>query len=379
MTRAYMPRLIDAWLDELLAEVPAVLIVGPRASGKTTTALRRARSVLRLGERAQASAVTADADAVLAGFVAAPLLIDEWQVVPDVLGAVKRSVDGGAAPGRFILTGSSRADMTVDGWPATGRVIRVPLWGMTRRELLGRVEQVSIVDQLFGGDLKQIMAGEAAPDLRFYVEAALRSGFPEAVRMSSDRIRRAWLSSYVDLLVLRDAAFAGPERDPQRLRRYLRALAANTAGVVAHKTAYDAAGINRLTAVAYDGLLELLYVTEQVPAWTSSRVSRLSQTPKRYLIDPALLVPLWQLDTRAVLRDGDVLGRVIDTFVANQLRAECTIAESAPTIHHLRQADGRREVDLILEGSKVEIDVLRAKAAEGTIALAYVDEAGFSQ
>ena len=85
--------------------------------------------------------------------------------------------------------------------------------------------------------------------------------------------------------------------------------------------------------------------------------------PKRYLIDPALLVPLWQLDTRAVLRDGDVLGRVIDTFVANQLRAECTIAESAPTIHHLRQADGRREVDLILEGPAGRIVAIEIKAS----------------
>ena len=363
MALAYLPRLADALLDEFLAEVPAVLIVGPRASGKTTTALRRAKSVLRLGERAQAQAVAADPDAVLAGFDASPLLIDEWQVVPDVLGAVKRAVDAGASPGRFILTGSSRADLQAHGWPATGRVIRLPLWVMSQRELHRATSARSIVDVLFDDGLESTRAGEPAPDLRVYVEAALRSGFPEAVPLASDRTRRAWLGSYVDQLLLRDAAFAGEERDPQRLRRYLRALAASTAGVVAHKTIYDAAGVSRTTAAAYDGLLELLYVTEQIPAWTTSRLSRMSQTSKRYLVEPALLGPLWQIDVRAVLRDGDLLGRIIDTFVTAQLRVECAIADSGVTLHHLRQSDGRHEIDLLLEGPAGRIVAIEIKAA----------------
>ena len=51
-----------------------------------------------------------------------PLLVDEWQVVPEVLGAVKRAVDEGATAGSFVLTGSSQADLTAAGWPATGRL-----------------------------------------------------------------------------------------------------------------------------------------------------------------------------------------------------------------------------------------------------------------
>lgn len=363
MAREYIPRLVEHLLDELLDEAPAVLIVGPRASGKTTTALRRARSVLRLGERAQASAVAGDPDAVLATFDESPLLIDEWQVVPDVLGAVKRAVDDGAPAGRFILTGSSRADLQVEGWPATGRVIRLPLWGMSQREMMGGTLAPSILDVLFDGELEMLRSAVPAPDLRFYVAAALRSGFPDAVRLVSDRTRRAWLGSYAEQLILRDVSFAGQDRDPQRLRRYLRSLAASTAGVVAHKTIYDAAGVNRVTAAAYDALLELLFVTEQVPAWTSSRLSRLAQTPKRYLVEPALLGPLWQLDQRAVLRDGDLLGRVIDTFVAAQLRVECTVAEASPTLHHLRRTDARHEIDLLLEGPAGRIVAVEMKAA----------------
>ncbi len=361
---SYVPRLLDGLLDELLADAPALLLVGPRACGKTTTALRRAASVLRLADRATAESVERDPFGVLAGFSKSPLLIDEWQLAPDVLVAVKQAVDDDPRPGRFILTGSSRADLQAAGWPATGRVIRVPMSTMTQRELIGNPAATSLVDLMFEDRLDEVRSGDAAPDLRWYIDTALRSGFPEANRMNSDRTRRAWLASYVDQVVLRDVALAGGEAsDPRRLRRYLRALAASTAGVVAHKTIYDAADISRVTAAAYDNLLELLYVSEQVPAWTTSRLSRLQQTSKRYLYEPALLGAIWQLDARTVLRDADLVGRLIDTFVTAQLRAECVVADAAPTLHHLRQADGRHEADLILEGPAGTIVAVEIKAA----------------
>src|SRR4029077_18873224 len=78
-------------------------------------------------------------------------------------------------------------------------------------------------------------------------------------------------------------------RDPQRLHRYFEAYALNSAGLAEHKKIYDAAQINKLTAVAYEQLLTQLYVIEQVPAWTSNRLKRLVHSPKRYIIDAALL------------------------------------------------------------------------------------------
>jgi uncharacterized protein len=90
----YLPRLIDPLLAELIADHPAILVVGPRACGKTTTGRRHCRDRLRLDRPAEAAVVRADPDAALAGS-SFPLLVDEWQVVPDVLGAVKRAVDEG--------------------------------------------------------------------------------------------------------------------------------------------------------------------------------------------------------------------------------------------------------------------------------------------
>jgi predicted AAA+ superfamily ATPase len=359
--RRYVPRLSDRLLDEVLSGLPAVLLAGPRATGKTTTARRHAQAVVRLDRVAEATAFATDPDAMLAG-LDEPVLLDEWQVVPEVLGAVKRAVDDEARPGRFILTGSARSDALAGGWPATGRIVRFTHWGMCRRELDGDVARPAFFDLVFGGRIADLAAPTSPPTVREYVEHALAGGFPEAVLQSSPNARRRWLAGYIDQLLTRDAALFDERRDPRRLRRYLQALAANTAGIVEHKSLYDAAGITRMTALAYDGLLDLLMVTQQIPAWSTNRLTRLARSPKRYLVDPSLLVPLLGIDARAALRDGDLLGRIIDSFVVAQLRPEQEVSEIAPTLHHLRDEHGRHEIDLIVEAPDGRVIGIEIKA-----------------
>ena len=132
----------------------------------------------------------------------------------------------------------------------------------------------------------------------------------------SERSRRRWIDGYVDQLLTRDAALVDRGRDPARLRRYLEAYALNSAGLVEDKTLYDAAGIDRRTALAYEALLVNLQVVEALPAWTSNRLKRLTLSPKRYLVDPALLSGIIGVTQTAVLRNGDLLGRVLESFVA---------------------------------------------------------------
>jgi predicted AAA+ superfamily ATPase len=92
-----------------------------------------------------------------------------------------------------------------------------------------------------------------------------------------------------------------------------------------------------------------LFVVESLPAWTSNRLSRLTRTAKRYLVDPALLSAALRLDTTAIMRDGDLLGRILDTFVMAQLRAEVELSAMRPRLYHLREKDGRREIDVVGE------------------------------
>jgi predicted AAA+ superfamily ATPase len=163
----------------------------------------------------------------------------------------------------------------------------------------------------------------------------------------------------------RDAVNLEAGRDPQRLGRFFEAYALNSAGLVEDKTLYDAAGINRKTAVAYTQLLKNLLVIDELPTWTSNRLKRLVRSPKRYLVDSALLGGVLGVDGAAVLRDGDILGRLLETFVVAQLRAETTVAEARPRMFHLRQEEGRHEVDIVAEirgGAVIGIEVKAASA-----------------
>ena len=152
-------------------------------------------------------------------------------------------------------------------------------------------------------------------------------------------------------------------RDPARLSRFFEAYALNSAGVVEDKTLYDAAGINRKTAIAYEQLLMNLLVVEKVPAWTSNRLKRLVLSPKRFLVDPALLSGALRVNPAAILRDGDLIGRLLDTFVAAQLRAELANSESRARLYHVRQQQGRHEIDLLGELAARHVIGIEVKAA----------------
>jgi predicted AAA+ superfamily ATPase len=362
----YVHRLVDDVLDRYVGAFPAVLVTGPRATGKTTTARRHARTWVRLDSASEAVAFRADPDASLRAFPE-PLLLDEWQVVPGVLGAVKRAVDDDPRPGRFILTGSVRADLEQETWPGTGRVVGVPMFGLTVREVQGTVRGPAFIDKLAAGELDAMSLPAELPDLRGYVALALRGGFPEtALRLDAD-LRQAWLDSYLDQLLTRDVRSLTGVRDPGRLRRYFEVMALSSASLPDSRTLFEGAGIDRKTATGYDRLLTNLLVMELVPAWTNNRLLRLVKTPKRYLVDPSLMSSALGLDETAILRDGGLMGRLIDTFVASQIRPELTIARRRPRIYHLREKDGRREIDLLAElgaGDVVAIGV-KATAAPG--------------
>jgi hypothetical protein len=360
---SYRTRLVDRLLEELLEQLPALLVIGPRAAGKTTTISRRAETVIRLDREGEAAAFEADPDVALQG-LAEPVLLDEWQNVPAVLGAVRRAVEADPRPGRFFVTGSVRAELENEVWPATGRLVRVAMYPMTVREQLGRIDQSAFLDRVANG--ADLRVPTDSPDLRTYVELALRSGFPTAALQLDGRPREAWLESYIDDLLTHDVEqLEEPrtkKRDPQRLRRYFEAYARNSAGVTDHKTIYDAAQVRKETGAAYEELLTDLLIVERIPAWTSNRLKRLVRQPKRHVIDPALIATALRIGVESVIREGDLLGRIIDSFVAAQLRPEVPIAATRPRLHHLRTEQGRHEIDLLAELGGQRVIAIETKA-----------------
>src|SRR5579863_9971943 len=177
---AYHPRLADAYLADLLSVFPAVMITGARATGKTTTAARHASQIARLDEPGVSATYRADPDAALRR-ASRPLLLDEWQEVPQVLAAVKRAVDRDPEPGQFVLTGSVRAELDHQTWAGTGRIVRMSMYPLVERELRGPLSagRPSFLDRLISGGIGGFRLPGEPPVIDEYVAMALRGGFPE--------------------------------------------------------------------------------------------------------------------------------------------------------------------------------------------------------
>lgn len=364
---AYLPRLVDARLTAVLAAFPAAMILGPRASGKTTTARQIAGDVVELDDPAQAAPFRADPTAAFRIRLqrrssAGPLLLDEWQAVPEVLGAVKRAVDHGLAPGSLVLTGSVRAGINSVYWPGTGRVIQIDMYPMTVLEQRASAQPHSrFVDRLFAGGAAELALPTELPDLAGYVDLAVAGGFPPVLRLG-EADSRAWLRSYLQQLVLRDVAELGDIRDPAGLNRLVRAIAEHSAGVVADTELAAAADVNVKTVRRQERLLGDLRIVDAVPAWHSNRISRLVKNRKRYLIDPGLVAVLLGVDSVAVMSDGGLLGRILETFVLAQLRPLLGVNALDVQAFHLRQQDGRHEVDVVLEAADGRVVGVEIKA-----------------
>ena len=342
---SYIPRMADARI-EFLAESPAALFVtGARATGKTTTARRHAATVIQLDNPEEAAAVRADPDAALRG-LEPPVLLDEWQMVPEVLSAVKRAVDTDRAAGRFILSGSVRSARDPSLWPGTGRLLAVTMHPMTVREQLGTIG-VEFLELMRTGE--DIRLPTDPPDLRGYVELALKGGFPEAILEGEPARRDAWLDGYLSHMLNRDPSTLGVSPDSARLGRFFGAYALNTAGLATDATLNSAAAINHRTGTAYTQLLSDLGVIAELPPWHSNRLARLVKGRKRLVADAGVWAAAVGVDAATVMTSGDLMGRLLKTFVVNQLRAETVLTTRGPQLCHLRAADRRHEVDLIAD------------------------------
>ncbi|HSK50270.1 MAG TPA: DUF4143 domain-containing protein [Solirubrobacterales bacterium] len=365
----YLPRIVDPELDELIAGLPAVAIEGAKAVGKTATALRRAASVHRLDNGAERSVLAADMSLLLRG--EHPILIDEWQLLPEAFDRVRRAVDEGATPGSFLLTGSA-SPLAPPTHSGAGRIVRLRLRPLTLAER--GIEQPAVsVKALLGGGKR--VEGSTEVDLQGYVEEIVSSGFP-AIRGLSPQLRRVQLDGYLDRVVDRDVGDVGRKvRRPAMLRRWMAAYAAATATTASFEKIRGAASggrheaPSRVTAQPYREALERLWILDPVPAWlpTRSRLSRLSSPPKHHLADPALAARLLDVDGDALLggwvaagalaREGPLLGALFESLVTLCVRVYAERSEAR--VGHLRTWSGDREVDLILErgGRVVALEV----------------------
>jgi uncharacterized protein len=367
----YLKRILDSELDELLASLPAVALEGPKAVGKTETASRRAATVQALDDPARLALAEADPKRLLDADP--PILIDEWQRLPEVWDLVRRAVDSGASPGRYLLTGSASPDGT-GTHSGAGRIASLRMRPMSLVERSGISPSVSLRRLLEGGRPK--LSGESEVDLERYTDEILNSGYP-AMRGLSGRALRTQLDGYLSRIVDKDFPELGHRiRNPSGLRRWMTAYAAASSTAMSFEKIRDAATggeaekPSNSAARPYRDALERLWILDPVPAWqpTLRHLSKLTAAPKHQLADPALAARLLGADAPSLLdgkplgppvpRDGSLLGALFESLVTLCVRVYAQDAEA--TVGHLRTFSGEHEVDLIVrrgDGRIVAIEV----------------------
>lgn len=344
----YHPRLVDAQLRRALRSSGAVLLEGPKACGKTSTARRQAASVVRLDASPQIRAAgAADPNLLLEGDV--PRLVDEWQLVPDVWNAVRYQVDERQADGQFILTGSATPADDHTRHTGAGRVARIRMAPMSLLESGTSDGAVSLGHLLDGGSASS--PGSDA-GLRDVAELLCRGGWPAHLRRDLDdalAANRDYLASITSADII---TVDGVRRDPRKVAALVYALARSNGTYVTDKTLQaDVNGRGETlaprTLTSYLDALVRLWIAVEQPAWGQHLRSgaQLRKSPKRHLVDPSLAVAALGASPASLLADPEAFGQHFESLVFRDLSAYAQAIGG--TVHAYQESSGA-ELDAVV-------------------------------
>lgn len=348
--RGYRPRIADAGLERRLAAIGAVLIDGPKACGKTETAMQKAGSVVRFDTDANARRQVGLSPEVLFESET-PILFDEWQRVPEIWDQVRRHVDDLRGRGLFILTGSATPKDARELHSGAGRIGTLRMRPMSLYESGHSTGEVSLAAILRG---EEQHARLAKTSVRGLLERIVIGGWPELVD-ATEQDARDWLADYLTQVVEVDIPSLGTtRRAPARLHRTLASLGRSVGqAVTLSAIAADIGGGDQIpareTVNAYLDALDRLKLTENSPAWQPHMRSRtqLRTSPTRYFVDPSLGTAATNVGSRELLADLEAAGFHFEGLAVRDLRIYAQPLRG--TVSSWREAHGRKEVDAIVE------------------------------
>jgi predicted AAA+ superfamily ATPase len=352
-------RTIEPRIAEALQDTPVVLLAGPRQAGKTTL-------VRQIAQQQGLRYLTMDDELTLLSAQDDPVgmirsldraVIDEIQRAPQLLIAIKKSVDQDRRPGRFLLTGSANlmALPTVADSLA-GRMETLSLLPLSQSEIESR--SANWIDNAFAGQILKADKPAVGEDL---VERVLRGGYPEAISRDSAKRRVVWARQYIDSIIARDVRDVADIEKLDQLPRFLRALA-QTAGQMCNYTQLGAqVGLDGKTASRYISVFEQMYLLKRIDVWARNRLNRVIKTPKLQFIDSGLLATLLGLTAEEVQQDRTRFGSVLEAFVFGELLKHITTADSEYRLMYYRDPD-KFEVDIVLESAAGNLLGVEVKA-----------------
>ena len=358
-TPTFYARHMEARLAEAMDDTPVVLLAGPRQVGKTTLVRKMAGKGFRyltLDDELTMLSAREDPVAMIRSLDCA--VIDEIQRAPQLLMAIKKSVDDDRRAGRFLLTGSANL-MTLPtvADSLAGRIETLTLLPLSQSEIRG--ESANWIDAAFRGQWLKVSAPVLGDEL---LELVLQGGYPEAVARASTRRRVAWARQYIDAIIQRDVRdVAGIDR-LDHLPRFLRCLAQVSGQLCNYSLLGGQLGLDGKTAAKYVGVFEQMFLLKRVEVWAKNRLNRIVKTPKLQFLDSGLLAATLDMSAEAALQDRTRVGHVLETFVYAELLKHTTTAQADYRLLHYRDLD-KNEVDVVIENAAGDVVGVEVKAS----------------
>jgi len=354
------PRQIEPHIVEAIQDTPIVLLAGPRQAGKTTL-------VRQIAQRQGLRYLTMDDDLTLLSAREDPVgmirsldraVIYEVQRAPQLLLAMKKSVDEDRRPGRFLLTGSANLmSLPTVADSLAGRMETLSLLPLSQSEIGSR--SANWIDNAFAGRILTADQPMLGSDL---IDLVLRGGYPEAISRTTAKRRVAWARQYIDALIQRDVRDVASIEKLDQLPRFLRTLA-QTAGQMCNSTQLGGqVGLDGKTVSRYVGVFEQMYLLKRIEVWARNRLNRVIKTPKLQFIDSGLLTTLLDLTSGEAQQNRTRFGNVLETFVFGELLKHTTTADGDYRLMYYRDAD-KFEVDVVIENGAGQLVGVEVKAA----------------
>lgn len=352
-------RFVERQAEEALSDTPVVLIVGPRRAGKTTLVRKMGeagRSYITLDDQTVLDAAQSDPAGFIRGLDKA--IIDEIQRAPDLLLAIKKTVDEDYRPGRFLLTGSANVltlPRVADS--LAGRMETLQMLPLAQAEIEGRSPE--FLERLFAGKLESQPKAIVGDDL---VHLVLRGGFPEAIARESERRRQDWARSYLTSILTRDLRDIADVEKLTELPKFVRLLAEHSGQLVNYSQLGAGINVSHKTGQRYVGLLEQVFLIATVQPWFTNALKRIVKTPKLHFLDSGLLASARGLTFDRVKADRGAFGGPLESFVFSEVLKLMTASDLRLTPYHFRDRD-TREVDIVLERDDGKIAAIEVKAS----------------
>ena len=343
----YRKRVVDSLLAEKLEAVGAVLIEGPKACGKTTTAEQQAKSILYMDDpdRISQNLQLAETNIKMLLKGNTPRLIDEWQIAPQLWDAIRFEVDHRGDDGQFMLTGSAvPADDSKIHHTGTGRFSWLTMRPMTLWESGESTGDVSL-SRLFEND--ETVEGESRLLMEDVAFATCRGGWPRAMNKKSEKAALEQAKEYYEAITRSDISRVdGVSRDEQRAKRLMRSYArlqgtmAPIPTIVEDLKTNEPDGMSDETVASYIRSLKKIFVIEDMEAWNPNLRSKtaIRSSDNRYFVDPSLATAALGLGPNDLMNDLNTFGLLFETLCVRDLRVFAEALNGK--VYHYRDKNG---------------------------------------